>query len=77
MILPTTTQFRNVNMGAEKIDATDVANYVSTVAERSVARSATGVFTIGTKHYASIATIGRARLMAVTTKAITFVQNPH
>ena len=77
MTLPTTTQFLLVNIGSGKIDAGDVANYVSTVAERSVARSATGVFTTNTKDYAGIATIGRARLMAVATTAITFVQNPH
>ena len=75
MILPTTTQFRNVNMGAEKIDATDVANYVSTVAERSVARSATGVFTLSTKDYASCATIGRATWKVASTKAVAFARN--
>ena len=64
-------------MAAAKSAASDASNIVSTVAERSVARSATGVFTTSTKDYASTATIGRAMLMAAATKAITFVRNPH
>ena len=40
-----TTLFPPVNISAAKIAASDAANYVSTVAERPVARPATGVFT--------------------------------
>ena len=75
MTLPTTTQFLLVNIGSGKIDAGDVANYVSTVAERSVARSATGVFTISTKDYASIATSGSATWKVALTKAVALARN--
>ena len=64
-------------MAARKSTAPNASANVSTVAERLVARRATGVFTTSTKDYAGTATIGRAKLTAAATKAITFVRNPH
>ena len=70
----TITLFPHVNMAAAKIAASDAAIYVSTIAERPVARYATGVITTSTKIYASTAIIGRATWKAASTKAIAFAR---
>ena len=69
-----TTLFPHVNISAAKIAASDAATYVSTVAERPVARHATGVITTSTENYASTATIGGAMRRAASTKADCFAR---
>ena len=68
------TLFPPVDISAAKIAASDAANYVSTIAERPVARHATGVFTTSTENYASTATIGGAMRRAASTKADCFAR---
>ena len=69
------TLFPPVNISAAKIAASDAATFVSTVAERPVARHATGVFTTSTENYASTATIGGAMRRAASTEADCFARN--
>ena len=68
------TLFPPIDIGSAKIDASDAATYVNTVAERLVARHATGVFTTSTENYASTATIGGAMRRAASTKADCFAR---
>ena len=71
------TLFPPVNISVAKIAASDAAIFVSTVAERPVARHATGVFTTSTENYASTATIGGAMQRAASTKADCFARKVH